>query len=1465
MAIGKFSLQNIKNFLDRDKELPGFQLAKGGLVSSARKATEGFVKPFYQPNFQQAPIRSTLGAPARFLRGYGQNIAESATSAGKTLEERQRLINERTKGLSFKERLQPKSLLGNKEENKKLLYGGYQSAKTLAQLSPGRFGGIKSAPQVALTGGLPSLLSGTIGAVQGKDFATSAGKGFGEGLGLRPVTRYTDPVINRVANMFAPQAGFLTRQLGQRGVTGVGNVIEDEIIGALGGYKPQGVDRAISFGIGFAAGGNEDLLKKMRGELINNGVKPEKADQIVENVKTKTEQFRDTQGRYAIKGQTPEVSKIEKLARDPNTVLADLSPSVRKQVNDFRFENMGTSAGTPLSQVRGPGRLERFLGPERYKALKEQGQSGFIRLGGETDVPKTKEYFADVLKESQTVEEAQFNLRNLVEDISTRGDKKEFQALKQAIGDYKKLLVTGPGMPRDPMAESLLSEIEKLQATNIKDFEFAPKEKIEVEQPTKLETPKFEETVKVESPMGDMVKVPKSSVKTNLIDTKQPILKSSKAKLSNTFDESLGKLLGKQEAAQTTATQKALNYSKINPEIAQEVIDFSQGVRTDVSPEAKAWSQKLKTEYNTLYDELISTAKKAGMDTKEIGKVEDYMPQFWKESLQEAEQLPTFKSALGGKGATKQKIYSSYQEGLQAGLTPRFTHPAQILEQYVKNLERFKANVDFVNEMKSAGLLKTAKQAEKLAGYSPILAPGLTKPGASLYAPADLAREINQVFSPQVQGSFEKGLSKLANLSKLTQEIGLSGGAPGSPVNAFALGQMVKNITAFSPTRSIKSFVLAFDKNKAGQYFIENSNFIKELQQEQVPITTEFKIENFIKQKAAKKLFGEKIAESWGKLMNDPTFSRLMPIDQIEFYKEIRFKAMQAGLPEDQSIKIASKAVKNFWGLTDMVKEAKRTQVQKDVVSTLFFAPKFRESMVNFWVNNIKALKNPLALENINNTKYLIGATMSLVGMNLAQKALTGKFMFENPDGKETTLLIPAGDTTIGIPFAPSVGTLPRMVGSIGSKLGKADFKGALLEGRNTLSMALKPVVDIMANKDYFGRDIVKETDTPAEKLKKQKDFLIKSAPGLNHPYIKQAYEMVTSDEKVPVWQRLSMAMEMPIRYYNTDSIKNAEFWNKYNDLKKINDRYESLKYSNKDAAIQLLKDNEEKINEFNLMKGYVKEYFVQKESGKTPTALQEYKGDQVSTQSNELIKNRISLGDETLTGQEVAQYYMRDYERKADTRFGETTRKQKLIARLNDLDANENLTEEQKVSAEKEMLKSLGANQEDYEYYKVAKTNQDARTSFVLDYLEGGNIKDRKELIGFLANGRKEVFNKQLVTSGLLDELVDIGLISNSEAKMLKKFSFSYDKAGNLVPSVKTTGRGANSKLKKITLSKPKAAPKISPTKISLEGINKPIRVKMQAPDLSQMRIPTTQSKNYAGKAAEAVSRISTQPKYNL
>src|SRR5690606_32724104 len=107
-------------------------------------------------------------------------------------------------------------------------------------------------PSALAMGAVGGGLNAGIAKLQGKDPFSAAGKGFSEGFRMRGVTRITDPRISAAAGAILPKAGAVGRQLITRGVTGAGNVAEDEVINYFNGQKTGWGDRLASFGLGAA-------------------------------------------------------------------------------------------------------------------------------------------------------------------------------------------------------------------------------------------------------------------------------------------------------------------------------------------------------------------------------------------------------------------------------------------------------------------------------------------------------------------------------------------------------------------------------------------------------------------------------------------------------------------------------------------------------------------------------------------------------------------------------------------------------------------------------------------------------------------------------------------------------------------------------------------------------------------------------------------------------------------------------------------------------------------------------------------------------------------------------------------------------------------------------------------------------------------------------------------------------------
>jgi len=602
-----------------------------------------------------------------------------------------------------------------------------------------------------------------------------------------------------------------------------------------------------------------------------------------------------------------------------------------------------------------------------------------------------------------------------------------------------------------------------------------------------------------------------------------------------TFNKLFAQYVGNRDAAKTTATDYATDakFTAVPANKAKDVISYLEG-----SIKGDGDVQKLASPFKKALDDLYKEVNKAGIPVKYWN---NYVPHFWKESPEEVAQM--FMSAKGKFKNAKQRVLPTYTEGIQMGLTPKYTHPAQILEAYVRGFEKVKANIDFLEGLKKNNLLVDESVGRSAPGFTPIIAPGIGRSESAIldqiyvgnwYAPNEIAKQINKLFSEQDPSTF----SRPAKISSGFQDIYLSGGVPGTPINAFTFGQTIKDISAGRIISPFQSIARATFPGWSAKYFKEKAPVIKQMQRQNIPLQTNFTVDQFVSQEAIKRGLGENIGRVWHKLVNEPTFKRYMPMQQIDLFEKAFNSLIKDGKSQQEAEELAAKAVKNFYGLISSDKMAKRSQLSKDITSTVFFAPRYRESMINFWGKNLLAMKKPLAPENIYNTRFIVGSAIMFALYDYVNKKTTGNHLWENPRFKQDKLLIPVDEeTTIGIPFLPSVAYLPRTAVSIGQSLVEGDMQSATGDAMGFLSPLTRPVADVMRNRDYFGRAITYKDDTPKEKWGKIGKHLAVQYTG--HPYVREVIDPANRED--PAYQRISRAMESPLRFYSGLKVKAKE------------------------------------------------------------------------------------------------------------------------------------------------------------------------------------------------------------------------------------------------------------------------------------------------------------------------------------
>ena len=531
-------------------------------------------------------------------------------------------------------------------------------------------------------------------------------------------------------------------------------------------------------------------------------------------------------------------------------------------------------------------------------------------------------------------------------------------------------------------------------------------------------------------------------------------------------------------------------------------------------------------ELRRIYDQLRQEGIKKGL---EIGYLDNYLNQVWEESWGE------IAAKVRGAGTkpyfTKERIIPSYEEGMKLGLTPRFTHPAQLVAHYKEALGKALANKKLVDQLVDSGYLVPAGDAP--LDWVRIDAPlfpkatriiGKEKRIISDYkAPPNVAEAINNIF--QYGGGRHGGLEEIAELgakvSRAMQEISLSGGY--GPANAFTYGQMIKEITAGRVRSPIASFFRSFSEKASNQFFAEHQNTIRMMSQEGIPVYHSADYGSMFDNLAKNKTLKDKLGDVWNQVVNEPTFKRFMPMLAIHFFEDVYNQAVKDGLAPQEARKLAGEATKNFYGIVD---NFTRSKFVEDAVTSVFFAPKFRESMVNFWINNLKALSpktwgNPAFKAN---RKFLVGTVITYLVYNALNKALTGHAMSDNKGGKELSLEIPVGEgRSIFVPILPSVGTMPRRLGEMAGALKEGDVATATQKAGSFLSQPVSLGSQLLSNRTFYGGPIYQRDDSALAKLGKLGGYAFEQT---SHPLIGEPMA-VLQGRKTPFEALLGVA-EIP-------------------------------------------------------------------------------------------------------------------------------------------------------------------------------------------------------------------------------------------------------------------------------------------------------------------------------------------------
>jgi len=639
----------------------------------------------------------------------------------------------------------------------------------------------------------------------------------------------------------------------------------------------------------------------------------------------------------------------------------------------------------------------------------------------------------------------------------------------------------------------------------------------------------------------------------NPIDaTSQAPVRSLKEKpAKQTFEQVTKEYLGDTGAArierQGTIADLQKRYKLSNDEKINAILAIDNPSVTPSSPQVAQFIEE--------YKQLTDSAYKAYTDSGiKMGYVDSYIPRIYK-NKETGQLIDRVDYELLQQGTSRVKGREADNVAVD-WLVEK--DPTKLLERYYDSMDRTVAGKAYLGKLQDNGLVVASSTS--VPGLRPIVAEGLQAgDGMVYYAQKDVANKLNELFgSKEANNIVEAALDKAKGVNSLFQSVVLSGGIPNTPLNAFGVMQVLKEAMALHPVKAGKAMVAGMSKEFSDRLFTDKKDILKLMAQNDLDVRIDLTQTGLRGRTRTKNAFKDQgvtggINQAWNEFTNDATFGRFMPTLEVLHFENIYKAARKRGASIADASALAAESTKNFYGKTSVYKQAVRSKAVDDAAGAFLFAPRFRESMLNFWAKNAKAVapQNWGKVAYRDNQKFLVASALTFAAMTQVNEALNGVQMWDNPDGKKDKLIIPAdaldklGINTNGkdvaIPFLPSLATVPRNIG-----MGAYNFAtGKDEEGwKNVKSFTSMPIslgMDIATNEDYFGNKIVEDGASPIQRRVQQSAYIAKNAM---QPWVREGLNVAgqklpeNTKAKLGIKEKsgveaTSNALELPFRFYN--------------------------------------------------------------------------------------------------------------------------------------------------------------------------------------------------------------------------------------------------------------------------------------------------------------------------------------------
>lgn len=548
------------------------------------------------------------------------------------------------------------------------------------------------------------------------------------------------------------------------------------------------------------------------------------------------------------------------------------------------------------------------------------------------------------------------------------------------------------------------------------------------------------------------------------------------------------------------------------------------GKNITLSPEQLQSFKNLHNWFQQRYKEVVASGKK-------LGWKENYLSQLWKDDP--AKVKAAFGRRLGLKPSfTMPSVFQNYEDGIKAGLTPRFDNLTDIAAWYERAASKAIADQKFYNYLKFNRFVRTPLTAPpEWQSFDPDrfpLARFTTKKGQQgvrvMKGPPVIVEKVND-YLRETKGP----IKKFADFASWIKNIVISSGIPGTAINIHGFNTLMRKAISSArsvgpygaykewaqgagdlirPDRAYQRLVGMKDKmvraqEDGGLTMTAEEHFFDPTQKDSVmkrvrEAWEEGRTMHKMISVPLEKLFGEKAAKIISKparawdavsefhqaVFDEPLFQKVIPAWKLQHYELLLAEFQKQAIPYESAAKLAGKLTNERFGGINWEMEG-RSRATQDFLRFLLLAPDFLETQGRMAKGSAKALLNPKTPEGRTYMALTKNLAWLYLTANVANRISSGHWMWQNQpghlfsidlgetDGRKRYLkLFGTGADFVRLPFEGAEGAL------------KGDFGAIVNLLRARLSIPLGAAGGLLFNSNYTGSPIFGEDIEPAKQLK---------------------------------------------------------------------------------------------------------------------------------------------------------------------------------------------------------------------------------------------------------------------------------------------------------------------------------------------------------------------------------------------